>query len=96
MLTSNNGKLPRSFTRTLLVIVSSILFGLAWFIFLHGRFPLYVSHVDWIYSFGSDTLQHYLGWAWFRQDPWGASYPTVTPRALPYLSWTPSRCLLSL
>jgi hypothetical protein len=62
-----------SLSRFLAVLAVSVLFGLGWFLLLHGRYPLYFSHVDWIYSFGSDTLQHHLGWEWFRQDPW--SFP---------------------
>ena len=63
-------KLSPGFSRFLAALAVSVLFGLAWFLLLHGRYPLYFSHVDWIYSFGSDTLQHHLGWEWFRQDPW--------------------------
>lgn len=48
----------------------SFLFGLLWFWILYNRFPLYTSHVDWIYTAGGDALQHQLGWEWFRQEPW--------------------------
>ena len=69
---------------TLLLAVVSILFGLGWFVFLHGRYPLYFSHVDWIYSFGSDTLQHHLGWEWFRQDPWQFPLGRIQSYGVPF------------
>ncbi len=56
--------------RSLLAIFISILFGLGWFLLLYGRFPLYFSHVNWIYDLRLDAFQHQLGWEWFRQEPW--------------------------
>jgi hypothetical protein len=48
----------------------SILLGLIWYWLLYDRFPLYFTHVNWIYNAGGDVLQHQLGWEWFRQEPW--------------------------
>ena len=48
----------------------SILFGAVWLLLLPGRYPLYFSHVNWIYNAGGDVLQHQLGWEWFRHEPW--------------------------
>jgi hypothetical protein len=73
-------KLTRDTLKYLLLFSSACLLGLAWFLVLYGRFPLYISHVNWIYVSGSDgfqyqpggtdTFQHQLGWEWFRQEPW--------------------------
>jgi hypothetical protein len=51
-------------------LVLSVLFGFIVYWMLYGRFHLYFTHVNWIYSAGGDVLQHQLGWEWFRQEPW--------------------------
>lgn len=48
----------------------SVAAGLAWYLLLYGRYPLYLSHVNWIYNAGGDILMHQLGWEWFRQSAW--------------------------
>lgn len=59
-------KIPEWF---LLLLISFIL-GIVWYLVLYGRFPLYFTHVNWIYSTGRDPLQHQLGWEFFRNEPW--------------------------
>jgi hypothetical protein len=59
----------RSF-RFLMLLLISIIFGLFWFLFLYGRYPLYFTNVNWIYKAGGDIFQHQIGWEWFRQEPW--------------------------
>ena len=54
----------------LLIISISFLGGLAWFLLLYGRYPLYFTNVNWIYKAGEDVFQHQIGWEWFRQEPW--------------------------
>jgi hypothetical protein len=65
-----NKRLSRRSIQFLILLSLSILFGLAWFLLLFDRYPLYVSNVNYIYSAGGDLLQHQLGWEWFRQEPW--------------------------
>ncbi|HNS37583.1 MAG TPA: hypothetical protein PKM01_07345, partial [Anaerolineaceae bacterium] len=48
----------------------SILLGLGAYLILFGRFPLYWSHVNWIYTAGGDALMTQSGWEWFRLEPW--------------------------
>jgi hypothetical protein len=67
---------------TLLIIVFSILFGLAGFLLLYGHFTLHFKHVNWIYSTGRDLLQHQLGWEFFRNEPW--RFPLGTIQAYGY------------
>ncbi|HNT53574.1 MAG TPA: DUF6311 domain-containing protein [Anaerolineaceae bacterium] len=64
----------------------SALLGLVTFILLYGRFPLYWSHVNWIYAAGGDALMTQFGWEWFRSESWhfplgqisGYGYPIGT------------------
>jgi hypothetical protein len=65
-----NHKLSPRFLQFLLIISISILCGLAWFLLLYGRYPLYLTNVNWIYKTGGDIFQHQIGWEWFRQEPW--------------------------
>ena len=53
-----------------LILATSILLGLGWFLLLHGPYPLYFSSINWIYKEGGDVFQHQIGWEWFRQEPW--------------------------
>jgi len=46
-----------------------ILLGVAAFFLVVGPGPLQVSNISWLT--GSDPAQHYLGWAFYRQSPWG-------------------------
>lgn len=48
----------------------SLPLGLTWYLLLYGRYPLYVSHVGWIYTAGGDMLMHQFGWEWWRNEPW--------------------------
>ena len=64
----------------------SALLGLGAYLILFGRFPLYWSHVNWIYAAGGDALMTQSGWEWFRLEPWrfplgqisGYGYPVGT------------------
>ena len=58
--------------------------GLFWFLLLYNRFPLYLSHVNFIYSAGGDALMHQLGWEWFRQEPWGFPLGEIAAYGYPF------------
>jgi hypothetical protein len=60
---------PR-FRQTLIHIGLAVLLGFAWYLVLYGRYPLYFTHVNWIYKAGGDALMHNFGWEWFRKEPW--------------------------
>jgi hypothetical protein len=60
------------------------LFGFAWYLLLYNRFPLYLSHVNYIYSAGGDALMHQLGWEWFRQEPWAFPLGKITGYGYPF------------
>jgi hypothetical protein len=62
----------------------SILFSFVWYMILYGRFPLYLSHVNWIYNAGGDALQHQLGWEWFRQEPWRFPLGSIQAYGYPF------------
>lgn len=62
----------------------SIVLGILWYLLLYGRFPLYLSHVNWIYNAGGDFLQHQLGWEWFRQEPWRFPLGSIRAYGFPY------------
>ena len=52
------------------------------YLILYGRYPLYVTHVSWLYNAGGDALQHQLGWEWFRKAAW--QFPLGSIQALGY------------
>jgi hypothetical protein len=43
--------------------------GAAIFFIIYGPGTLDVSRVDWLFNLG-DNAQHYLGWVFYRNDPW--------------------------
>lgn len=61
--------------------ISGVL-GLVWYLILYGRYPLYVTHVSWLYNAGGDALQHQLGWEWFRKAAW--QFPLGSIQTLGY------------
>src|SRR4030042_1527698 len=63
-------KLSPSFLQFLLNLPISFLCGSAFFLLFYGRYPLYITNVNWIYASGLDVFQHQIGWEWFRQAPW--------------------------
>jgi hypothetical protein len=80
------------------VVISGI-FGSLLFLFLYGRYPLYFSHVNWIYKSGGDSLQHQLGWEWFRQEPWSFPLGQIKSYGYPfgtYLSYLDSIPLVAI
>jgi hypothetical protein len=92
-------KLSPRFLQFLLQFSLSILFGSAWFLLLYGRFPLYFSHVNWIYTSGVDAFQHQLGWEWFRQEPWRFPLGRIEAYGYPFgtfLTYTDSIPLLAI
>ncbi len=46
------------------------LIGLVVFIYLYGVTTLNVTYTDWIMITEGDLQQHYLGWEFFRNEPW--------------------------
>ena len=87
------------FLQFLLHLSLSFLFGSAWFLLLYGRFPLYFSHVDWIYILGNDTFGHQIGWEWFRQEPWRFPLGRIEAYGYPfgtYVSYLDSIPLLAI
>jgi hypothetical protein len=77
----------------------SLFFGTAWFLLLYGRYPLYFSHVDWIYTLGGDIFQHQIGWEWFRQEPWRFPLGRIEAYGYPfgtYLTYMDSIPLLAI
>jgi hypothetical protein len=62
---------------------ASLVFGLLWYLLLYNRFPLYLSHVDWIYKAGGDALQHQLGWEWFRYEDWRFPFGSIQSYGYP-------------
>ena len=77
-------KISPGFTRFLPLLALSVLFGLAWFLLLYGRYPLYFSHVNWIYASGGDVFQHHIGWEWFRQEPWRFPLGSIASYGYPF------------
>lgn len=53
-----------------LIIIISLLLSSILYLFLYNRYPIYFTHVNWIYDKGGDPFQHQLGWEFFRNEPW--------------------------
>lgn len=70
MSAQSQRKISPRLLRILLVFAISFACALAWYFFLYGRYPLYLSNVNWIYAAGGDSLKAQLGWEWFRQEAW--------------------------
>ncbi|MBG0784062.1 MAG: hypothetical protein H0S79_03065 [Anaerolineaceae bacterium] len=79
--------------------IIGLVVGLLLFLFLYGRYPLYFSHVNWLYQSGGDNLQHQLGWEWFRQEPWRFPIGRIDSYGYPfgtYLAYLDSIPLLAI
>lgn len=67
-----------------LAVVGGLTGGLIFYL-IYGSGTLDTSRVDWLFNLG-DNAQHYLGWVFFRNDPWtwpigfscSLGYPTGT------------------
>ena len=71
--------------------------GFVWFLEIGGGPTLNPTHIALIMS--GDWLQHWLGWLFFRHDPW--TFPLGTISSLPYpvgttIGFTDSNPLVSL
>jgi hypothetical protein len=92
-------KLSPQLLRFLLVLCISILFGSVWFLILYNRFPLYFTHINWIYASGADVLKTQLGWEWFRQEPWSFPLGRIESYGYPfgtYLAYMDSIPLMAI
>jgi hypothetical protein len=88
----------RKVREPLLLVALSLGIGGAAFLYLYGYYPLALSHLGWIYS-GQDSLQHFLGWQFFRSEPWAWPLGTITAYGYPYgvtLTYTDSIPLVAL
>lgn len=73
------------------------LLGLVWYLHLGGGVTLNPLHTTWL--FDGDWLQHWLGWLFFRREPW--TFPIGTMASLPYpvgtmIGFTDSNPLVSI
>lgn len=57
--------------------------GFLSFILLYGTKVLDVTYVDWLKNAG-DLSQHYIGWQYFRNDPWAFPLGTISSLAYPF------------
>jgi hypothetical protein len=62
--------IKRKIPRIVLFVIVSGLISTLLYLFLYHRYPVYFTHVNWIYQRGGDTFQHQLGWEFFRHEPW--------------------------
>ncbi|MDY6868939.1 MAG: DUF6311 domain-containing protein, partial [Chloroflexota bacterium] len=57
-------------TKFILYLILSGIVSVLLYLFIYHRYPIYFTNVNWIYQRGGDTLQHQLGWEFFRNEPW--------------------------
>jgi hypothetical protein len=67
---------PRAF----LALLGGLLGGLIFYL-VYGTGTLEVGSTDWLFRLGDDA-QHYLGWVFFRNDPW--TFPIGFSQSLGY------------
>jgi hypothetical protein len=63
-------------------VLGSIL-GAISFISIYGTKILNITYVDWLMNKG-DLTQHYLGWAYFRNDPWSFPLGSIPSFGYPF------------
>ena len=68
--------------RSRLAPLAAAAFGLGWFLLQGGGPALHPAHVGWLLRAG-DPAQHWLGWAFFREEPWRLPLGAVTRFAEP-------------
>lgn len=64
-MTNKNSHLKKTF-----VFLSGALIGAVIFILIYGIYVLNPTYDDWIFERGGDSVQHHLGWIFFRRSPW--------------------------
>jgi hypothetical protein len=78
-------------------VVRRALIGFLWYLELGGAPTLLPTNIDWVLD--GDWRQHWLGWLFFRREPW--TFPLGTITSLPYgigttIGFTDSNPLVSL
>ena len=68
---------------TLIFIFTGGITGLAVFLFIYGVRTLDVTNVGWLLG-GNDISAHYLGWVFFRAEPWAFPLGKITGINYPY------------
>lgn len=57
------------------------LLGLAWYLWHGGGVSIAPTHIDWLLQ--TDWIQHYVGWAFFREEPLGLPLGKLTRLGAP-------------
>ena len=78
-------------------LFAAALIGFLWYLELGGAPTLLPTNIDWVLD--GDWRQHWLGWLFFRREPW--TFPLGTITSLPYgigttIGFTDSNPLVSL
>ncbi|HTY13801.1 MAG TPA: DUF6311 domain-containing protein [Candidatus Omnitrophota bacterium] len=71
------------FWKLVLEITLFALIGIFSFLAIYGTAPLNPLHTDWAKS-RTDLTQHYLGWSFYRADPWAFPIGKFTTFGYPY------------
>ncbi|MEI8132565.1 MAG: DUF6311 domain-containing protein [Leptolinea sp.] len=66
--------------RTFLAILGGLTGALIFYL-IYGTGTLDISRVDWLFNLG-DNAQHYLGWVFYRNDPW--TFPIGFSQSMAY------------
>lgn len=68
---------------TSVLIFTGAITGVAVFLFIYGVRTLDVTYVGWLLG-GNDISAHYLGWVFFRSEPWVFPFGTIASINYPY------------
>lgn len=85
-------------TRAFWLVCAALAGGLI-FLAAYGKDPLPFSNLNWLYNNGGDQLQHFLGWQFFRSEPWSLPPGRIQAYGYPFgtsLAYTDSIPLLAL
>lgn len=66
----------------ILVPLLSALFGALTFLWVYGWQVIIPTYTDWVMMGAADTIQHYIGWGFFRNSQW--LFPIGMMDTLPY------------
>lgn len=94
---------------TIIIVLIGLILGVLSFLFIYGAKTLNPTYTDWLLNYGntttgwllnySDATTHFLGWSFFRHDPWSFPLGRIISYAYPFgttITYTDSIPLLAL
>lgn len=83
---------------TITVVLVGLILGILSFLFIYGAKTLNPTYTGWLLNYG-DTTTHFLGWSFFRHDPWSFPLGRIISYGYPFgttITYTDSIPLFAL